>query len=314
VATPEPTGPDSAARGRVVVDRGSRAHDGVDRSVSRTVAVAAVAQYSNRVPQPWMTRTSAEVFDSDVVPRLLAAPAELLLDALPPLQPQMRFLEVGARGGVIARTLIERIAGLGRLVSVDVDDAAVRALPAGPRRAARAVAGLPLPFADGAFDVALANLLLGGHDDDVAFAALRRVLKPGGWLLATALVRGSWDALFDLVGEACETIERVDVGDRVQAIRDDLSGETRLVATAEAHRLVPAHGVGVEDRLVGFAMDGAALRADPLVRDLLLPTWCGDDVAADAAFAAALDDVVRAYFPGGVPLVVRTALLVLRAA
>jgi SAM-dependent methyltransferase len=278
------------------------------------VAAIARALYGFDVPQSWMTRTSAEVFDSDVVPRLLAAPAELILDALPPLQPQMRFLEVGARGGVIARTLIERIAGLGRLVSVDADDDAVAALPAGPKRAARAVAALPLPFGDRAFDVAVANLLFGSGDDDVAFAELHRVLKPGGWLLGTALVRGSWDALFDLVGEACETIGRVDVGDRVQALRDDLPGESRLVTVAEAARLVPAHAAGVEDRLVGFAVDGAALRADPLVRDLLLPDWCGPDVAGDDDFARALDDVVRAYFPGGVPLVVRTALLVLRAA
>lgn len=51
------------------------------------------------------------MFQSQVLPRLLAAPAELILDALPPLQPQTRFLEVGAGGGVVARALVERAAG-----------------------------------------------------------------------------------------------------------------------------------------------------------------------------------------------------------
>jgi SAM-dependent methyltransferase len=277
------------------------------------MAVVAAAQYGDEVPQPWMTRASEEVFGNEVVPRLLAAPAELLLDALPPLQPQMRFLELGARGGVIARTLVERIAGLGRLVSIDADHQAAVALPAGARRAARAVAGLPLPFADGVFDVVIANLLLGGVDDDVACAEVRRVLKRGGWFLCTALVRGSWDALFDLVGEAAESRGRLDIADRVQAVRDDIVGESQLTARAEAAGLAPAHPVGVQDRLVSFCVDGAALRADPIVADLLLPAWCGDDVVHDVEFAHALDDVVRAFFPGGVPLVVRTAVLALRA-
>jgi type I restriction-modification system DNA methylase subunit len=59
------------------------------------------------------------VFTEQVLPRLLCAPAELLLDALPPLQPQTRFLEIDAAGGVVARPLVERIAGLGRLVTLD---------------------------------------------------------------------------------------------------------------------------------------------------------------------------------------------------
>lgn len=277
------------------------------------MAVVAAAQYAGEVPQPWMTRASPEVFGNEVVPRILAAPAELLLEALPPLQPQMRFLELGARGGLITRTLVERIAGLGRLVSVDPDDDATIALPTAARRAARAVAGLPLPFADGVFDVAVANLLVGSDDDVVVFAEVRRVLKRGGWFLCTALVRGSWEALFDLVGEAAESLDRLDIVDRLQTVRDDLPGDGRLSSLADAAGLRSAHAVGLQDRLAGFCVDGAALRADPIVRDLLLPAWCGDDFANDPDFARALDDVVRAFFPGGVPLVVRTAVLALRA-
>ncbi len=277
--------------------------------------LATIGWVTSGVVAPFsFTRTSADAFSREVVPRLLAAPAELLLDALPPLQPQTRFLETGAAGGVIARTLVERIAGLGRLVSVDVDPAFVATLPHGPRRAARAVAGMPLPFADGVFDVALANLVLdGSRDDDLRFAELRRVLKPGGWLLCTAFVRGSWDALFDLLAEAGETAGLDDVGDRIQRARDTLPTEHALVAAAGARGLQSATAVGIEERLVGFGIDVRALCADPIVADLLLPAWL-DGVAHDErALAGALDAVARAFFPGGIPVVTRTAVLSLRA-
>ena len=123
-------------------------------------------------------RGPPEVFAREVRPRLLAAPAELILDALPPLQPQMRFLEVGAGGAVVARPLLERIAGLGRLVAIDDDVDLACALPNAPKRAARAVAGFPqLPFAADVFDVAIANLVLGEvSKDGPRLAELRRVL------------------------------------------------------------------------------------------------------------------------------------------
>jgi SAM-dependent methyltransferase len=260
-----------------------------------------------------MTRTSADAFARDVVPRLLAASAELLLDVLPPLQPQTRFLEVGAAGGLVARTLVERIAGLGRLVAVDVDPAHVAALPAAPRRAARAVASVPLPLADAAFDVALANLVLGGDDDARWWPELRRVLKPGGALLCTMFVRGSWDTLFDLVAEAGEVAGFDAVTDAVLRARDALPAEAALVDAARAHGLAPALPTGVEERLVGFAVDGAALRSDPIVRDVLLPSFLGGSDHDPRAVDDAIDDVVRAYFPGGVPVVARTAVLSLRA-
>jgi SAM-dependent methyltransferase len=266
------------------------------------------------VPLPFLVRIPGQTFAHDVVPRVLAGASELLLDALPPLQPQMRFLEVGAAGGLVARTLVERIAGLGRLVATDVDPALVAALPTGARRAARAVAGLPLPFVDGGFDVVLSNLGLGGPDDDALLAELRRVLKPGGSLVATALVRGAWDALFDLVAEAGETAGHDDISDAVQRARDALPTEGALVAHAAAHGLVAHAGLGLEERLVAFAADGLALRADPLVRDVLLPSWLADVYVDPPSFCQAVDDVARAFFPAGVPVVARTVVLPLRAA
>ncbi|MBM4280093.1 MAG: class I SAM-dependent methyltransferase [Deltaproteobacteria bacterium] len=260
-----------------------------------------------------MTRTSADALARDVVPRLLAAPTELLLDVLPPLQPQTRFLEVGAAGGLVARALVERIAGLGWLVAVDVDPTHVAALPAVPRRAARAVAALPLPLADGAFDVALANLVLGGEDDARWWPELRRVLKPGGALLCTMFVRGSWDTLVDLVAEAGEVAGFDAVADAVLRARDALPTEHALLDAARAHGFAPALPTGLEERLVGFAEDGAALRGDPIVRDVLLPRLLDGSAHDPRALDDAVDDVVHAYFPGGVPVVARTAVLSLRA-
>jgi SAM-dependent methyltransferase len=255
------------------------------------------------VPQTWMTRAPEGVFAGEVVPRLLAASTELLLDVLPPLQPQMRLLEVGGAGGVAARALIERIAGLGRLVVAETDPALAHALPTAPRRAARVVAGLPLPVADGAFDVVLSNLALGGDDDDAWFAAVRRALKPRGRFVATAFVRGSWDALFDVLDEAAARGGLDVVGARLRAARAALPDVDDLAGRAAAAGFAAAVPPGVEERLVGFVDAPGALWAEPLV-PLLVAAWCGDGAPARTL----VDDVVRARFPEGFPLVARTAV------
>ncbi len=255
-------------------------------------------------------RGPPNVFHSQVLPRLLAAPAELILDALPPLQPQFRFLEVGAGGGVVARALVERIAGLGRLIAVDDDAVLAAALPAGARRAARAVAALPaLPFAPGAFDVAIANLVLGDADHDVPrLAELRRVVRPGGWLLATVALRGSFDELFDLLAEACEATQLLTQKTASQEARAALPDDDALrLRFADAGFTVQTFGV--EDRLLALS-DGASLVDDPLVREVLLPALTGAPLpeSASQALARAADT----WFKDGMPLRVRTGIVVAR--
>ncbi|MDP2345441.1 MAG: class I SAM-dependent methyltransferase [Deltaproteobacteria bacterium] len=255
-------------------------------------------------------RGPPEVFAREVLPRLLAAPAELILDALPPLQPQTRFLEVGAGGAVVARALVERIAGLGRLVAIDEDADLALALPAGPKRGARAVAGFPqLPFQNAVFDVAIANLVLGdAHKDGPRLAELRRVLRPGGWLLATVALRGSFDELFDLLGEACEATGllqlRATTLEAKAALPDDDVLRARLT---EAGYTVAQ--LGIEERLLCL-IDGDALLDDALVREVLLPALLGVPLPEEAR-----DALVRAantWFKGGMPLRVRTAIITAR--
>lgn len=255
-------------------------------------------------------RGPPDVFQSQVLSRLLAAPAELILDALPPLQPQTRFLEVGAGGAVVARALVERIAGLGRLVAVDDDVTLAAALPVGARRAARAVAGFPqLPFVAGAFDVAIANLVLGDADKDgPRLAELRRVLRPGGWLLCTVALRGSFDELFDLLGEACEATQLMHQRQAIQEARAALPDVDGLRARfVDAGFAVPQ--IGVEERLLGL-LDGAALVDDLLVREVLLPALTGAPLPEPAM--TALQTATDTWFKHGMPLTVKTGIVTAR--
>jgi SAM-dependent methyltransferase len=182
-----------------------------------------------------------------------------------------------------------------------------------PRRAARVVADRPLPFADAVFDVVVANLALGPLDDEAPLRDVHRVLKPAGWLLAALVGRNSWDALFDLVLEACERAGLDDVARAVEHERERLPDEAAVAtACAAADLVIVGNGpTGVEERLVGFASDGAALWADPLA-SALLTTWCeaaGLPAApALAALREPLIDATTTFFPSGVPLVLHTSL------
>jgi SAM-dependent methyltransferase len=260
-----------------------------------------------------LLRFARERYASDVARHLLAAPAELLLDALPPLVPQTRFLEVCAGAGVLAKPLGDRIAGLGRLVAVDVDLGLAQHLPSAKGRAARALAEPDrLPFQSGAFDVVIANLVLGDAvEDGPRLAELRRVMRPGGWLLATVLLRGSFDALLDVLTESCEA-------DELHASRQALLEARRSLPDEETlERALKDVGVdvgqiGIEERALFFA-DGHACLGDPLVTEVLLPSWLGDAPALPAGALEAAARAVDTYFGGRFALRLRTAIVTGRA-
>jgi SAM-dependent methyltransferase len=250
-------------------------------------------------------RADPKLFDDEVRPRLLAPSAELLLDALPPLSPQMRFLEVQAGGALLSRALGERIAGLGRLVLVDDDVERARALPPVPRRVGRAMAApRSLPFRDGAFDVVLDGALDVFADAGPRLAELRRVTRPGGFVLVAALLRESFQRLFDVVVDLAEGRRLAAVDAAVQATREaliDLEGLTARLADVG----VGVVHVGVEDRLLGL-YDGEALLRDRLLGDIVL----GDVVAAaPPGFTDAIAGAVDGWYPEGLPVVVKTVVI-----
>lgn len=257
-----------------------------------------------------LLRFAREHYATDVVPRLLLAPAELLLDALPPLQPQTRFLEVGAGAGPLAAPLAERIAGLGRLVSVDTDWGLAQHLPQARGRAARALAEPDrLPFANGAFDVAIGNLCLGDPvEDGPRLAELRRVLRPGGWLLFTVLLRGSFEALLDVLTESCEAAGLHAQRQALLEARRSLPDEEAIRSALVEVDIAPAH-LGLEDRGLFFA-DGAACLGDPIVKDVLLPSWLGEAPPVPDQALQAAARAIDTYFGGSrFALPLRTAIV-----
>lgn len=255
-----------------------------------------------------VSRGPAGVFADEVRPRLLAPSAELILDALPPLSPQTRFLEVQAGGAILSRALVDRIAGLGRLVAVDDDVDLAAGLPSMPRRAARAVASArALPFPDGCFDVVIANLALGEADDVVRCAELRRVVRAGGHLVGTAVIAGSFERLFDVVADLAD-------GRRLEAVQAAVAAAREAAPTLEALRSVVEQAglvvgqAGVEARLLGL-YDGAALKEDALITGVLLK-----DILAVAplAFIDAIAQGIDAWYKDGLAVVVRTAVITAR--
>jgi SAM-dependent methyltransferase len=114
-----------------------------------------------------------------------------------------RLLEVGCGPATLWRADLDRIDPSWRLTLADLSPGMVEtARGVLGERASYAVADVQeLPFADGSFDVVLANhMLYHVPDRPRAFAEVRRVLAGGGRFHATTNGRGFMQELVDLVG------------------------------------------------------------------------------------------------------------------
>jgi SAM-dependent methyltransferase len=131
-------------------------------------------------------------------------PREVAFQAIAEVSPQ-RVLEVGpGRGELAERTMRELGA---EVVGVDQSPRMVELTRA---RGVPALVGdvQELPFADGRFDCAVAAwMLYHASDVDRAVAELRRVLRPGGRLVAVTNSERSLSELWALVGERGARVE-----------------------------------------------------------------------------------------------------------
>ncbi len=125
-------------------------------------------------------------------------------------------LDVGAGTGAGTRRLAELV-GPERVAAVDPSEPFVEALKVRlPRGDVRLAAAEALPFEDGAFDAALAQLVVNFMSDpDAGVAEMRRVTRPGGAVAACVwdyegemtLLRTFWDAAAALDPDGVRSVD-----------------------------------------------------------------------------------------------------------
>jgi SAM-dependent methyltransferase len=162
---------------------------------------------------------------ADVYERVAAlCHAQLARDLVAAVAPSFgaRVLDLGAGTGVAAQAAVAAVGSDGTVVAADPSSALLRRADT-PRLHRVAAAAPGLPFADDAFDVVVANLVVGHFADyRVAFADLVRVLRAGGRLGITTWGRLDRDPEIDDADEraAYDTWNAV-AGERVDLHKVD---------------------------------------------------------------------------------------------
>lgn len=151
----------------------------------------------------------AEVYDGEIWPLLPARAAAMIMRALP-RRPASVVFEAGCASGQLALSIAEQLDATSRILGIDgspaliaLAEAAKARHPAGGKVSFHAAdATPPLPVDDAGYDLALSNLAVGeGSDPRATIGELHRCLKPGGRLLMTLPLRGSWAEFLDLYGD-----------------------------------------------------------------------------------------------------------------
>jgi ubiquinone/menaquinone biosynthesis C-methylase UbiE len=143
----------------------------------------------------------ARVYDAEVGPVFGQHFAELVMAAVD-ARPGARVIEVGCATGALTLELARRLDARSRITAVDEAPfvAEARAKLAGDARVSFAVGpAAPLALPDASADIAVSNLAFGDFAEPWRAAGeLARVLAPGGQVLVTTALRGSWAEFLDI--------------------------------------------------------------------------------------------------------------------
>jgi SAM-dependent methyltransferase len=219
---------------------------------------------------------SADVYDRHV--GRYGAELGAALARVANVRPGQRALDVGAGPGALTRVLVDLL-GPEHVVAVDPSEPFLAALRERlPGVDARIALAEELPFSDGEFDVALAQLVLNfAPDPEAAVGEMRRVVRPGGVVAACVwdypgemtLLQTFWAAA------AAHEPELAQASDERATMALDEEGEL-----AESFR-----GAGLTDVEEGALIASADYAS---FEDLWDPFTAG--VGPAGAYAASLDD------------------------
>jgi ubiquinone/menaquinone biosynthesis C-methylase UbiE len=148
----------------------------------------------------------ADLFERLLVPSVFERYARDLVERARPFGPADRILDLGCGTGIVARVLRERLGGAACIAGVDLSPAMIaRARAIAPDIEWHQGNALALPFADGAFDVVLSQQVLQFTGDRAAAVReIRRVLAPGGRLVASTWRPRQHQPLYHALGEVAE--------------------------------------------------------------------------------------------------------------
>ncbi|MBC8133911.1 MAG: class I SAM-dependent methyltransferase, partial [Deltaproteobacteria bacterium] len=151
----------------------------------------------------------AAIYDADIWPLLPQRTAESILRRIPRIA-GAQVLEVGAATGKLTLSLAATLDEASRVLAIDDSPAMLEQADMAKRQHADgakvsfqvADVSPPWPVNDGAYDLAVSNLALADASDcKAAVVALARSLKPGGHLVITLPLRGSWAEFLDLYAD-----------------------------------------------------------------------------------------------------------------
>jgi len=155
----------------------------------------------------------ASVYDAEVLPIYARRFGQMALRALD-LRPAATVLEIGCATGELTMEVARRLDGDGRVTALEASApmlaqaeakrAAAGTEPGkvGARVSLRATATPLCPtlvLGDNAYDICLANLAIADAPDPrLTIAELGHMLKPGGQLVVTLPLRGTWGQFLDI--------------------------------------------------------------------------------------------------------------------
>lgn len=148
----------------------------------------------------------AETYERRLVPAIFAPWAEELLERARPIGAADRVLDLGCGTGIVARSLRARLGGGASITGLDANaDMIAIARAVAPELDWREGNAVALPFEDASFElVTCQQMLQFVPDPAAALREIRRVLAPGGRLVAATWRARHEQALHDLLGQIAE--------------------------------------------------------------------------------------------------------------
>ncbi|MCB9618620.1 MAG: methyltransferase domain-containing protein [Sandaracinus sp.] len=245
----------------------------------------------------------ARLVDAVVVPRYAAHFARLLLASVP--SDARNVLDVGCGTGHLSFHVLSRLGSGGRVIAVDRDEGLVDLArrrgweEIGRRLFFKVEDAESLSFGEGVFDAVVSNLLYPELPDPARMLAeVRRVLVPGGPLLLTTPLRGTFVEALDMLREGAVAEDDAALAARVEA---DAAREPTPETLADTLRQAGFAKVEVRQETFRLSYRSAAeLFADRLVRLVGTPRWreAAGETDADRRLAG-MQRALDVYHGGG---------------